>query len=124
MTGKNPKMSDNSGTRAESGARGEAVAAGYLEGLGMRLAAKNFRTRHGEIDIVALDGDTLVFVEVKYRSSRGHGAPHEFVTRSKIERIKKAAWYFVERNKLFDAYMRFDVIGVSPEGIEHFKNAF
>lgn len=118
MTGKNPKMSGN------AGARGEAVAAGYLEGLGMRVAAKNFRTRYGEIDIVALDGDTIVFVEVKYRARRGYGSPHEFVTGFKMERIKKAAWRFVEINKLFDAFMRFDVIGVSPEGIEHFKNAF
>lgn len=116
--GKTPYMS------RKRGAVAEAAAAAYLESRGIFIAARNFLTRHGEIDIVALDGDTLVFVEVKYRASRDYGAPHDFVTRSKIERIKKAAWRFVERNKLFDAYMRFDVIGVSPSGIDHFKNAF
>lgn len=117
-------MKEHLSPSQKSGALAEEAAARYLSAMGMRVLARNFRTRCGEIDIVALDGDTLVFVEVKYRKVSGFGAPHEFVTRRKIERMKKAAWTYIERHKLFDAYMRFDVVSVKPSGIKHFENAF
>ncbi|WP_460436521.1 YraN family protein [Angustibacter speluncae] len=71
------------------GQRGEAVAAAYLRDSGMRVVARNWRCRHGELDLVALDGDALVAVEVKTRTGLGFGHPAEAVTRAKQARLRR-----------------------------------
>jgi putative endonuclease len=78
-------------TRANVGARAEALAADYLARQGLALVARNFRTRHGEIDVIVRDRDTLVFVEVRLRSSAAYGGAAASITRAKRARLIKAA---------------------------------
>ena len=73
------------------GSRAEMLAADYLMRQGLAIVARNFRTRFGEIDLIARDGSTLVFVEVRMRSSRGFGGGLESITAAKRARIVKAA---------------------------------
>ena len=90
---------------------GEAAAAAYLEKSGMTVKERNFLTRGGEIDIEADDGDVLVFVEVKTRSSDKFGCPSEAVDLRKIEHMKAAAeQYFLLHPT--DGEIRFDVVEV------------
>jgi putative endonuclease len=109
------------------GARGERAAARYLRRQGMRILTKGYRARLGEIDLIARDGDTLVFVEVK---ARRHGVPAEAVTREKELRITLTALRFLRRHRILDQRCRFDIVSVvwpddrRPPEIEHFRNAF
>jgi putative endonuclease len=111
------------------GHRGEREAARHLRRQGMRILARGYRTRQGEVDLIARDGDTLVFVEVK---SRRRGAPAEAVTAEKQRRLTLAALHFLGRHKLLEppCPCRFDVVAVVwPEGrrrpdVEHFRGAF
>ena len=113
---------------ALSGSRGEDVAERLLLGLGYRVLARNFRTRSGEIDIVAEDVDTIVFVEVKRRESTTHGRPEEFISSAKIRRVISAARIYAARYGLTERKIRFDVIAVEPrdggDHARHFKSAF
>lgn len=111
------------------GQRGEAVAARYLRRLGYKIIARGDRSKWGEIDLIAVDGQTVVFVEVKTRQSQEAGHPAEAVAAEKQRRLTRAALAFLKRHHLLDRPARFDVIAVTwPEGqrptIEHFKNAF
>lgn len=90
---------------------GETAAARYLEEHGMTIAERNFRTRSGEIDIVAEDNGTLVFVEVKTRSSEKFGYPSEAVGFNKIEHMKAAAEQYFRQHPT-DGEIRFDVVEV------------
>ena len=85
--------------RAEppSGARAEAIAADYLAGRGLVIVARNFRTRHGEIDLVARDGETLVFVEVRLRSRHDFGGASASVTADKQQRLIAASLAYLAR---------------------------
>ncbi|HKI16449.1 MAG TPA: YraN family protein [Isosphaeraceae bacterium] len=109
------------------GDRGERAAARYLRRQGMRIWLRGYRTRTGEIDLIARDGDTLVFIEVK---SRRQGVPVEAVTPEKQRRITSAALGFLHRHKLLDERCRFDVVAIvwpddrQPPRIEHYRNAF
>jgi putative endonuclease len=109
------------------GDRGERAAARYLRRRGLRVLYRGFRTRLGEIDLIARDGDTLVFVEVK---ARRQGVPAEAVTPEKQRRITLAALYFLRKYGLLDIRSRFDVVAIvwpDERGkplIEHFPNAF
>lgn len=109
------------------GDRGERAAARHLRRRGLRIITRNYRTPQGEIDLIARDGDTLVFVEVK---SRRQGTPAEAVTPEKQRRLTLAALHFMKRHDLLDCPCRFDVVAVVwPEGrrrpeIEHFPAAF
>ncbi len=78
-------------TPGESGPRAEALAAEYLARQGLTIVARNFRTRFGEIDLIAKDGSTLVFVEVRMRSSRRFGGALESITAQKRARMIAAA---------------------------------
>ena len=111
------------------GKSGEELALQYLENKKYRIIAKSFRMFRGEIDIIAYDRKTLVFVEVKARKSRDFGAPEESVTPNKQRQIRKIAEGFLAKNKLQDAECRFDVISLlfaDDKGfsIHHIKNAF
>ena len=91
----------------------EEHACKFLAQLGYRLIKRNFKYgRIGEIDIVAYDGDTLVFVEVKYRSNYTYGTPEEAVTPRKQAQIKKVASMYYYVNNIADQACRFDVVAV------------
>jgi putative endonuclease len=109
------------------GERGERAAARHLKRQGMRVLLRGYRTKRGEIDLIARDQDTLVFIEVK---ARRQGVPAEAVTPEKQRRLTIAAHQFLRRYGLFDVRSRFDVVAIvwpddrSPPRIEHFRNAF
>lgn len=111
------------------GRSGEEIALHYLKRKKYRVIAKGFRMFRGEIDIIAYDRKTLVFVEVKTRMSRDFGLPEESVTPSKQRQIRKIAEGFLAKNDLQDLECRFDIISLDfneGEGysIRHIKNAF
>lgn len=111
------------------GNRGERAAAKYLKQQGYRVLARQSRSRIGEIDLIALDGDTIVFVEVKTRSSLAAGHPSEAITYAKRRQLTRTALAWLKRKGLLDARSRFDVIAITwqesePPVIEHFRNAF
>ena len=111
--------------RRATGAGYELRAASYLEARGFRILERNFRSRTGEIDIIAQDGDTLVFAEVKYRSSGSFGAPEEAVDGRKQERIRRTSDYYILTHGVPEGCpVRFDVIGIMGGEIRHIKDAF
>ena len=108
------------------GDRGERAAARFLRRQGLRVLARGFRARSGEIDLIARDGDILVFVEVK---ARRQGVPAEAVTEEKQRRITLAALQFLRKHGLLEQRCRFDVVAIvwpddrrEPQ-IEHIRNA-
>jgi putative endonuclease len=109
------------------GDRGEREAARHLRRQRFRILARRYRTTLGEIDLIARDGETIVFVEVK---SRRHGTPAEAVTIEKQRRLTLAALEFMKRHGLLETRCRFDVVAVvwpddrRPPAIEHISNAF
>ncbi len=113
------------------GAHGEEIAARYLQQQGCTILARNWRGhRLGEVDIVAQDGDCLVFVEVKTRRSRNYGLPEEAVTAAKQKRLLTLAQlYLAEELGTQDVFWRIDVIAIelSRGGklrrLEHFRDA-
>lgn len=124
-----PRVGRGPGLLAQArGTAGEATAARFLEGAGYRILDRNFRIRTGEVDIVARDGPTTVFVEVKRRENPGHGAAAEFVTPSKMRRVVSAARAWAARHGVTETPIRFDVIGIDlidgHERIAHYKGAF
>ncbi|MBR3109406.1 MAG: YraN family protein [Clostridia bacterium] len=106
----------------EIGLLGENQAAAYLKKQGMRILEKRFRTPHGEIDLIARDKDTLVFVEVKARPNSAEGQGLLAVNRKKRGHLRYAAQYYLQSHPWEQA--RFDVIEISAEGLKHIKNAF
>ena len=114
--------------RRETGRRGEDVAAAFVAGLGMRVVVRNFRCRAGEIDVVAMDGDTVVFVEVRTRAGTGFGTPLESVDRRKQAQVGRVARHFLSARGWHERSARFDVVGVrldaDPPVVEHVRGAF
>lgn len=107
------------------GAAYEQLAANYLRKNGYRILEKNYRCPLGEIDLVAMDGSYLVFVEVKYRGSSRDGNPLEAVDQRKQRIIGRVARYFLlSHPKYTDTACRFDVVGISGEEICLIRNAF
>lgn len=110
------------------GPRGERAAARYIRRRGYRIVARNFRAAGAEIDLVALDGPTLVFIEVKTRLADRAGAPEEAVDWRKQNRLRRAAAIYGARHRADDRPMRFDVVAISGQGrgrrVEIFKDAF
>jgi putative endonuclease len=107
-----------------TGSIGESAACGALTKAGMTILERNWRRPTGEIDIIAKDRKTIVFVEVKTRSSLKFGRPAEAVGRSKQMHILRTAMLYLAENGLDDAPVRFDIVEVLPTGIRHLKNAF
>lgn len=111
------------------GSRGETLAVATLERAGYAVIATGYRTAAGEIDIVARDGPSLVFVEVKTRRTRERGMPAEAVTPQKQRRIIAMARDFLARHAIDATSCRFDVVAIllpyegAPE-IDHIRNAF
>lgn len=110
--------------RRSIGAQGEADARAFLIRKGAKILEANYRRPTGEIDIIARLGRTLLFVEVKRRSSLRYGRPAEAVDRQKQAHILRTAQLYLQEKRLADAPVRFDVIEVLPGEIRHIENAF
>ncbi|MDD2752991.1 MAG: YraN family protein [Candidatus Omnitrophica bacterium] len=112
----------------EVGNSGEAIAVDLLQKNGYRIIARNFRTKFGEIDIIASEADTICFVEVKARKSFRFGLPEEAVTKFKQKHAARAALLFLKTHNLLNKKARFDVISIffDKEKTESklIKNAF
>jgi len=110
------------------GKSGEELAVSLLKENGYKIIERNFRTKIGEIDIVAWDKDTISFVEVKLRNSDRFGLPQEAITAFKRRQISKAALIYLKQKNLLDKKARFDVVSIilSKEGskTDLIKNAF
>ena len=105
-----------------SGARAEDLCADLLRASGLRLLERNWRCRHGEIDLIAEERGTLVFAEVRMRSSEGFGGAAESITQAKRARLVAAARLYLSRKP--EAACRFDVFLVGANRVEWLRNAF
>ena len=119
--------------RQDLGSAGEQLATEHLERLGYRILERNFRTRWGELDIVAFDGRTLAFCEVKSRRAGGRaGSPLEAVSRAKQTQVRRMAgrWLVERRERPYADVLRFDAIGLTFDAanrlisLEHVEGAF
>jgi putative endonuclease len=119
--------------RRSLGFRGEEAAAQHLRRRGFEIVERNYRTRWGELDLVAFDGHTLVFCEVKTRRlTRGGGRPFDSLHRRKRAQVRRMArqWLSARAGRTFAERLRFDAIGVTFDaggalaGLEHLEGAF
>jgi putative endonuclease len=111
------------------GRKGEEMALEYFRRKGYRVVERGYRQFRGEIDLIAYDGPTLVFIEVKTRATTEFGLPEEAVTSMKQSQIRKIARGFLLDRRLGEPDCRFDVLSIlAPEGIDpiitHYENAF
>jgi putative endonuclease len=110
------------------GRQGEQIADEFLRTQGYVILARNYRVSFGEIDIIAQDRRTLVFVEVRTHTGEAFGDPLASVNSRKQWRIAKAAWHYLARNGLLEREARFDVVGIRWENeqarLTHIKGAF
>ena len=108
-------MSD---VRVRLGRRGEALAAGKLEALGFTVVARNYRCLHGELDLIARQGETWVFVEVRTRRGDGFGSPEASITARKRAHLIAAAQHYLQAHDLADVPWRIDLVAVdlAPNG--------
>jgi len=98
--------------RISLGKKAEEAAALYLRNHGYKIIERNFRCSFGEMDIIAEDGDVLVFVEVRSRSSSAYGLPQETVAWVKQQKLRRLAGFYLKKNKAGERKCRFDVIGI------------
>lgn len=122
-------MSVRRGEAGDStGKKGEKIAAAYLRSVGYNILCMNYRFRRCEVDIIARDGETMVFIEVKTRRSLRFGHPILSITPSKKRNILKVAGAFVEKNNFPCSKIRFDVLTVIFAGnkplVDHVRDAF
>lgn len=112
--------------KRQIGGRYESIAADYLISRGYEIVSRNYQNhRRGEIDLIAREGKTLVFIEVKYRRDSGAGAPEAAVDIRKQQRIRKAALTYLYENRLsLETPCRFDVVAVLGEQIRLIRDAF
>ena len=114
-------------SRVAQGTAAEELACRYLEARGFILVTRNFRCRAGELDLIMRDGDQLVFVEVRSRRDSRFGTPAESVTRTKQQRLLRAAAVYLQRQRL-DLPCRFDVLAIlhaeSEPQMEWIRDAF
>ncbi len=113
------------------GAKGEQAAERYLLGLGYKIVARGYKVGRGEIDLIAVDGRTVVFVEVKTRADGEPSSPADAVDHNKQKKLTKLALGYLRRHNLLTQSVRFDVIAViwpagnaKPTSITHFRSAF
>ncbi len=123
------KNTDQDCTNKTLGEYGEEIAITYLEGQKYAVIVRNYRCKCGELDIIAKEDKTLVFIEVKTRRNVAYGPPQFSVTQFKQRQISKAALVYMAANKLGDVNARFDVIAIylrdhEKPRINHIKNAF
>ena len=114
--------------RLDLGKKGESLALREIQRLGYKCLVQNYRCSLGEIDLIAMDGDCLVFIEIKTRKGRSLGYAKEAVNKKKQQQISKVALTYMKANDCNDVKARFDVIAISyklgKEEIEIVRNAF
>lgn len=111
--------------KREVGGRYEQMACEYLEEEGLRVIETNYRTRVGEIDIIARDKNEIVFIEVKYRKNRSYGGAEFAIPRSKQLTIIRVAKVYIKMHGLsFRCFYRFDAVLIDGDEIRHIKNAW
>lgn len=116
--------------RRKRGQAGEDLAVRYLESQGLKLVERNYRTRQGEIDVIAEEGPFLVFVEVKSRTSEDYERPAQSVTRAKRKKLSEMAVQYVSTHNIGDRPCRFDILEVlldenrRPRRFNLIRNAF
>lgn len=114
--------------KQDKGKKGESLAIDFLKNRGYKIVSNNFSCKWGEIDIVAKDGKTLCFVEVKFRKTQEFGSPLEAVDQRKMSKLIQTAKYYCLVNNIKDVPMRFDVVGIllkdNEPQITLIKNAF
>lgn len=110
------------------GQQAELWASDYLQQQGLTLITKNYHCRRGEIDLIMQDGQSLVFVEVRYRKSARFGSALESVNHAKQKKLIFTAEHYLLQNKLSYSHYRFDVVAITPEqgknNINWLKDAF
>lgn len=111
------------------GNEAEALAATFLQANGLTLLERNFRCKHGEIDLIMLQGNTLVFIEVRFRSNLQYGGAAMSITSSKQDKLRRTAEFYLQSHtKLYsNAFCRFDAIllqSLNIDAIEWIQNAF
>ena len=108
------------------GQKSEGLAAAYLEKNGYKILQRNYRTRLGEIDIIARDLQTLVFVEVKARKTESAGSVKSSITRAKKLKITRLAQFYLKQTRAYGSKIRFDVVVIkgAGESVELIQNAF
>jgi len=116
-------------TRRDLGKFGEDTASAFLRSKGFTIVERNFRQRVGELDIVARQGDDLVFVEVRTTSSDRYGLPQESITPAKVKKLRQLAQsYLLSRSVSSEQNIRFDVVAIlrvnGQVDINHIENAF
>lgn len=102
--------------RKELGQAGEKMAEVFLQKQGYRILARNYQTPYGEIDLIAREARTTVFIEVRTRRATGFGTPIESLTRKKISHWEKSASSYLQKSGESDQPIRFDFIGVDLSG--------
>lgn len=111
-----------------SGKEGEEIAENYLIQKGYQVLMRNFKVKKQEIDLIAQQGNTVVFIEVKSRSSADFGFPEDFLSPQQEERIRNAATQYLIEQNINLQHIRFDIISILKIGekieIEHFEDAF
>lgn len=122
-------MTPKKGATLPLGRSGEEIALAYLQKKKFRVVERGFRFHRGEIDLIAWDRETLVFVEVKTRAGQSFGRPEESVTPAKQNQIRKLALAYLSTRRLDGINCRFDVVAVrvsgnGPPQIDHFPDAF
>ncbi|MBI3971271.1 MAG: YraN family protein [Chloroflexi bacterium] len=126
-----PPVPPGRDSRRRTGRLGEDAAAHYVEQAGWRIVARNYRCRYGEIDIVAMDGDTLVFLEVRTRSNTAFGLPEESLTAAKTAKMARCALAYVSEHTIGGdsaGRWRVDFIAIQMARgrvthLEHFRHA-
>ena len=115
--------------RKEIGDRGERVAEAFLSAQGYEILERKWKSRGGEIDLIAVDGETIVMVEVKLRSRGTWATPEEAVTASKQRRLIETAWAYLEKSGGMDRDWRIDVVAIETtssgeiERLDHYRDA-
>jgi putative endonuclease len=114
--------------RQQFGKKGESIAVKQLRKNGYKILERNFRTKLGEIDIIAKDGDVIVFIEVKARQTTCYGSPKHAITWTKQNKISKTALLYLKSTNQLNKRARFDVVTIHPQEdkqhIDIIKNAF
>ena len=115
--------------RQRRGQQGEALAVAYLQQQGYQIQHQNYRCRYGEVDIIAWDEATLVFVEVKTKGHLRFGAPQSMVDWRKQQKLTRVAMAYVQQQALRDTPVRFDVVAIvwgaeAPPEVTHLPAAF
>lgn len=104
------------------GKKGEDIVVDFLKKNKYRILERNFYCNQGEIDIIAVEKDEIVFIEVKTRNNTNYGMPSEAVTKQKEKHFKKATEYYIYKNNLYNEFIRLDVVEVLLKGQQYTIN--